>query len=227
MPTHTPTATPPSIRVVSIALVNADTDSVIPGYETMPDGITLDLTTLPTENLNMWVTLDPQFANRVVVSLNGAVHHTEYYYPYTFPGNNNFDFSGYNFDPGSYTLAFHPYADDGSPGGVPGTPFVFNFTVIRSTPPAALLPLVCVSENGGGWYTAYFGYHNTTGAVINIPAGGENRFIPEPWHRGQPSSFDPGVHDRAVTTDFQAPNSVSWYLNGNTATASASSPLCP
>ena len=95
----------------------------------MPDGITLNLTTLPTENLNIWAHLDPQIADHVDISLTGAMSHdhTEYFFPYTFPGNNNFDFDGYNFIPGLYTLTFSPYID----ATTPGETFVFNFTVIR------------------------------------------------------------------------------------------------
>lgn len=128
-PTSTPTATAvPSVRVLSVALVDADADNIIVGYETMPDGITLALSTLPTANLNIWATLDPQFAHHVDVSLTGAASHdhTEFFYPYTFPGNNMFDFQGYNFIPGAYTLTFQPYSDATTLGEL----FVFNFTVI-------------------------------------------------------------------------------------------------
>jgi len=95
----------------------------------MPDGIALNLNALPTENLNIWATLDPMVVHHVDVSLTGAAtqNHTEYFFPYTFPGNNGFDFHPYNFVLGAYTLTLQPYID----ATTPGTPFVFNFTVVR------------------------------------------------------------------------------------------------
>jgi hypothetical protein len=241
-PTATATATPRSAQVLSIALVNADTNAIIPGYETMPDGIVLDLATLPTENLNMWVSLNPMIVHHVDVSLRGAatIDHTEEFYPYTFPGNNNFDFYGYNFVVGTYTLTFRPYLD----AVTQGIPFVFNFAVIRSTAPPpiptdmptptntpvsgmSLVPVVCVNDNGGGWFTARFGYQNDNSFTITIPVGANNRFSPAPEHRGQPEKFIPGGESVVVITNFNAPESVSWILDGNTAVADSSSPVCP
>jgi len=113
---------------MSVALVDAGTDSVIPGYETMSNGITLDLRVLPTENLNIWATLNPTIVDHVDTDLDGIEQRTEYFFPYTFPGNNGFDFYGWNFSLGSHVLTYTPYLADGTMG----TPFVFNFTVIRS-----------------------------------------------------------------------------------------------
>ncbi|MBE2221335.1 MAG: hypothetical protein IAF02_07330 [Anaerolineae bacterium] len=219
--------------------MNTDTDTVIPGYETMPDGITLDLTLLPTENLNIAATLNPQYAHHVDVTLTGTAtrSHTEYYYPYTFPGNDLFDYHPYNFVPGSYTLTFEPYID----ATTPGTTFILNFTVIRSVIPTdtpvptdtpdptvvSVVPSVCVVDGGGGWYVANFGYRNDNGFAVNIPVGPNNTFVPDPPHLGQPSTFNPGAYTNVVTTNFQDPNSVSWQLDGNIATADSSSPTCP
>jgi hypothetical protein len=220
----TATATPEGPSVLKIALVNADTNTVIAGYETMPDGITLDLTLLPTENLNMWTTLSPNIVGYVEVTLTGAASrtHTEFFFPYTFPGNSGFDFAGYNFVVGNYTLTFDPYALDGTHG----TPFVFNFTVIRSTVQQVSPILDCVTDNGGGWYTAYFGYQNNSSFVVNIPLGVDNRFLPDPPFRGQPANFDPGIHKNVVTTNFQSSESISWQLGSINVSANSSSPPC-
>jgi hypothetical protein len=209
---------------LSIALVNADTDAIITGYETMADGITLDLTSLPTENLNMWVTLDPPVVDRVDVSLTGAASrsHTEYFYPYTFPGNNGFDFAGYNFVVGDYTLTFEPYALDGTPG----IPFVFHFTVIRSTLLQVSPILECVTDNGSGNYTAVFGYNNPTGETKHIPVGPNNRFIPDPIGRGQPEYFNAGRAYGVISIGFTGGSNIIWSLDGKTATAGSDGPPC-
>ncbi len=226
-PTPTMTATPetPDINVVNIALVNAVSDTIIPGYETMPDGITLDLTTLPTDELNMWVTLDTGFAHHVDVTLSGAMSrsHTEFFFPYTFPGNNGFDFHGWNFIPGSYTLTFVPYVTE----IVSGTTFVFNFTVSDSVSTGVSPVLECVQDNGGGNYTAIFGYNNPNDYEINIPVGPDNRFTPAPENRGQPEYFHPGRTYGVITVGFTAGNPVTWTLDGSTATGGTGSPACP
>ncbi len=220
--TATATATPEGPSVVKIALVNADTDTVI--YEAMPDGITLDLTLLPTENLNMWTTLSPEIVDHVDVTLTGAASrtHTEFIFPYSFPGNNDFDFAGYNFVVGNYTLTFEPYALDGTPG----TPFVFNFSVIRSTVQQVSPILECVTDNGSGNYTAVFGYNNPNTYEVNIPVGPNNRFSPDPINRGQPEYFHSGTTTGAISLGFTSGNNIVWALDGKTATADSSGSPC-
>lgn len=189
----------------------------------MPDGITLDLNSLPTENLNMWATINPSTVGRVETDLDGIEQRTEFFSPYTFPGNNGFDFSGWNFSEGPHTLTFTPYLEDGTAG----IPFVFTFTVVRSSPSSIRPILECVSDNGGGWYTAYFGYLNENSNSVTIPVGANNRFVPAPEHRGQPELFMPGRHTNVITTNFPADENVVWSLDGNTATAGATGPACP
>ena len=221
--TNTPPATAttaPSIRVVNIELINAETDGVI--YNTMLDGIELDLTWLPTDQLNMRTTLDPVQADHVDISLNGIYHHTEYVHPYTFPGNSGGDYHGYVFAPGAYTLTFEPYALDGTPG----TPFVFNFTVIRSVVQQVSPVLECVTDNGSGNYTAIFGYNNPNAYEINIPVGIDNKFSPDPINRGQPEYFHPGRTYRAISLGFTSGNNIVWSLDGNTATGDSGGSPC-
>ena len=45
--------------VVSFTLINADTDSPIPGYDPLPNGATLNLATLPTRRLNIRANTSP------------------------------------------------------------------------------------------------------------------------------------------------------------------------
>ncbi|GCE02974.1 CARDB domain-containing protein [Dictyobacter aurantiacus] len=99
---------------------------------------------------------------------------------------------------------------------------------------ASIHPIVeCVSNNGGGSYTAYFGYQNTGTAVLEIPYGPHNRFSPrtsDPLDRSQPTFFQPGrtpaFPHAAFSVDFDG-NPLVWQLNGHTATASSSSQSCP
>jgi hypothetical protein len=91
----------------------------------------------------------------------------------------------------------------------------------------SIVPTVCVFDGGGGWYTAHFGYRNDNAFAVNIPVGSNNQFVPDEPNRGQPSTFNPGVHTYVITTNFQVQNSVSWQLDGNIATADINSPVCP
>jgi hypothetical protein len=89
--------------------------------------------------------------------------------------------------------------------------------------------LECVRDNGGGSFTAFFGYNNLSGAVQSIPVGGANRFSPSPENRGQPTSFQPGRHANVFSVTWNGDNLV-WSLNlngqGGTSTANRNSTRC-
>lgn len=85
--------------------------------------------------------------------------------------------------------------------------------------------LECVTNNGNGSYTAYFGYENRNPVAVTIPRGNDNRFHPEPKDRGQPTVFGPGRQRFVFKVDFNGKNLV-WQLKGpdgkgRTATASS------
>jgi hypothetical protein len=87
-------------------------------------------------------------------------------------------------------------------------------------------PLVsCVLSRGAGAFTAYFGYQNPLSFRF-LPIGEQNGFGSTFADRGQPMTFDGGRHDRAFSVDFTAAQTLSWTLNGLTATASSASPAC-
>jgi hypothetical protein len=100
------------------------------------------------------------------------------------------------------------------------------------TPTAAVRPLLeCVTNNGNGTYTAYFGYLNDNPAPITIAVGTKNKFTPSPQNRGQPTVFQPGRIQNAFSVVFDE-NNLVWYLKGpdglgRTATASRNSAPCP
>ena len=100
---------------------------------------------------------------------------------------------------------------------------------------ATISPILeCVANQGGGVYTAYFGYKNSGTDPVEIPAGKvrgtANYFHPDPADRGQPTVFQPGrsplYPHPAFSVNFDGSNLV-WNVNGNTATASYHSTPCP
>jgi len=96
---------------------------------------------------------------------------------------------------------------------------------------AAVRPVLeCVVDNGGGAYTAYFGYKNDNTGEVTVPVGPNNRFSPAPQDRSQPTTFQSGRQQRIFAVAFNGSNLV-WTLKGpdnrgRTATASSGSTRC-
>jgi RHS repeat-associated protein/uncharacterized repeat protein (TIGR01451 family) len=96
---------------------------------------------------------------------------------------------------------------------------------------AAVKPVLeCVVNNGGGSYTARFGYSNLNTVVVTIPVGANNKFTPTPIDRGQATVFQPGRQRFVFDVPFNGSNLV-WSLKGpdnqnRTSTASSNSAAC-
>jgi hypothetical protein len=84
-----------------------------------------------------------------------------------------------------------------------------------------------VADNGDGTFTAYFGYDNRNATAVTIPVGPDNGFSPEPFNRGQPTVFKPGVSTPYPKSAFRVVfpgGKLTWSLNGHTVTALVSAP---
>ena len=98
-------------------------------------------------------------------------------------------------------------------------------------PPKRLNPVTeCVSDNGDGTFTAYFGYQSTYATAVNQAVGGKNKISPGNANRGQPAVFQPGRQQRVFSVVFDG-NALVWTLSGpndkgGTATASRTSAVC-
>lgn len=99
------------------------------------------------------------------------------------------------------------------------------YSVVTTLPKPVRPVLECVTNNGDGTYTAYFGYKNDNTVSVYIPAGSKNKFTPTPQDRGQTKVFLPGRKYKVFTVNFNGSNLV-WTLNGRTSTASSSSAPC-
>nr|WP_304608466.1 malectin domain-containing carbohydrate-binding protein [Pontibacter anaerobius] len=124
--------------VSSFTLVNADTDQDI---QTLSNGATLDLTSLPTKNLNIRANTNPATVGSVVMELTGAETKavTESAMPYALYGDdNNGGYYGWTPVAGNYTIKGTPYSASGGTG-TPGASLSVNFTVSdgTTTPPPA------------------------------------------------------------------------------------------
>ena len=85
--------------------------------------------------------------------------------------------------------------------------------------------LNCVDDNLNGTYTAHFGYNNTNTMTVTIAVGSNNKFIPDPQNRGQPSTFSPGLQNFVFSVVWDG-SSLAWFLDSHTVTASTSSTRC-
>ena len=57
------------------------------------------------------------------------------------------------------------------------------YKVVSTLPQPVRPVLECVTNNGDGTYTAFFGYKNENSISVYIPVGSKNKFTPNPQDR--------------------------------------------
>lgn len=77
-----------------------------------------------------------------------------------------------------------------------------------------------VPDPEGSW-RAIFGYSNPTGVeeTIFIGTDPDNFFTPPPGFKGQPETFQPGLHERVFEVIFTEDVTLTWKLDGSQAVA--------
>jgi len=101
----------------------------------------------------------------------------------------------------------------------------FRWGLLQAPGPHGLRPLAgCVEPLGGGRYLALFGYGNTGAAPVTLAPGAGNTFAGATESSGF-ASFLPGYRTGSHTAAFTG-DSVSWMLDGVTATVSRRSNPC-
>lgn len=118
-------------RVVSFTLINADTDRDI---STLTNGATLNLATLPTDNLNIRANTSPATVGSVAFTLSGTQSHTrtESGAPYALFSGSGSNYYAWTPANGSYSLRAVPYTASGS-SGTAGTALSLSFQVINGS----------------------------------------------------------------------------------------------
>lgn len=99
------------------------------------------------------------------------------------------------------------------------------YKVVSTLPQPVRPVLECVTNNGNGTYTAYFGYNNKNSVSVYVPIYSQNKISPDPWDRGQPEVFKVGVWERVFSVTWTSGN-IIWHLNNKTAKAKTNSPPC-
>ncbi|MPQ97729.1 hypothetical protein GB931_07305 [Modestobacter sp. I12A-02628] len=89
--------------------------------------------------------------------------------------------------------------------------------------------VTCIVPVADGYWTAVFGYTNRTLTVQQEPIGPDNDFDPDKYNGAQPTTFQPGVHQGAISIRVPANERlVKWEIYASSATASReTSPACP
>ena len=121
------------MSVTSLTLVNADTDQDL---GTLTNGQVLNLSSLPTRNLNVRANTSPSLVGSVVFTLDGAHARTENGSPYALAGDDNGNYRPWTPAAGSHTLTAAPYGSTGGTGTA-GTPLTVAFSVTDAAPPPA------------------------------------------------------------------------------------------
>jgi hypothetical protein len=124
--------TPVCKSMASLTLIDADTDVSI---QTLNEGVTLDLASLPTKHLNIRANTRPSTVGSVLFVLSGSESRSfiDNTTPYAFYGKVGTDYNSWTPKTGSYTLIVTPYEGlDGT--GAKGTPLTRNFTITDTNP---------------------------------------------------------------------------------------------
>jgi CubicO group peptidase (beta-lactamase class C family) len=116
-------------QVVSLTLINADTDQSIAGFDPLLDGAALTLSALPTRNLNIRANTSPATVGSVRFGFDtNASFRVENSAPYAFAGDTAGDFAPWTPAVGTHTVVATPYTQSGA-GGTAGTGVGVTFTV--------------------------------------------------------------------------------------------------
>ncbi len=116
---------PTSQEVVSFSLMNMVTGQAIAGYESIAEGMVIDLNNLPTSKLNLQANLNPTIVGSVKMTLNGATV-TENIAPYAFYGDGSS-----NLSVGQHSISATPYTL-GQGNGDKGIALTVNFSVVNN-----------------------------------------------------------------------------------------------
>ncbi|MGV3556543.1 NHL domain-containing protein [Larkinella arboricola] len=130
-----------SPAVVSVSLINADTEKEI---KLLSEGETINLASLPTRNLNFRMNTSPATVGSVKMVLSGAYNQTrtETDAPFALFGDNQGNYNAWTPVSGSYNLTATPYTGPGGSGSVV-TSYSLNFKVTNQ--PSAVPQVVSFS----------------------------------------------------------------------------------
>lgn len=185
--------------------MNADTDQPVQGYDPIPSGITLNLATLPTKNLNIRANTNPSVIGSVRF-VYGGVTKTETAAPYAMAGDNSGNYNAWTPAAGAFAVTATGFSGANA-SGTAGAPVTLNLNVVNVSPTTSYSVGV-TNGSGTGSYTA--------GASVTVTAN------PAPTGKifsGWTSSY-PLANPASATNTFSMP-AQNVTLTANYADASA------
>jgi hypothetical protein len=124
------TPVPRGELVKNFTLINADTDAPVPVYDPIPDNAHINLSTLPTRNLNIRGNTNPWLVGSVQFGLDeNDTYCIENSWPYALASDDNQSYNAWTPAPRTHTLTATPYSDTGA-GGTTGKSRSISFTII-------------------------------------------------------------------------------------------------
>jgi len=106
-----------NLVVTGFALVDADTDEPLEGFANVEGDVTVELSKLPTRNIDVVAHLKKRLAGSVRFAMDGKSNYqTENVAPYALEGDTNGDFNGRRLKPGTYRITATPFARSGARG---------------------------------------------------------------------------------------------------------------
>ncbi|MFC1611993.1 M14 family zinc carboxypeptidase, partial [Myxococcota bacterium] len=116
--------------IESFTLIDADSDTPIGSFDPLTDGSVLNLSTLPTTNLNIRANTAPATVGSVKFGLdNDPSYHTESFVPYAMANENNGDFDPWTPSLGTHTLTATPFSQADGVGSA-GAQLTISFEVV-------------------------------------------------------------------------------------------------
>ena len=113
-----------NLQTIKFILLNVDQNRAIPEFDPLRDSTVINLSSLPTKNLNIKAVISPDTVGSVVFSFDGnTLFRVESGYPYVLAGDDNGRYLGMNFSAGWHRLTATPFT---GPYGNRGCRNTFN-----------------------------------------------------------------------------------------------------
>lgn len=100
-----------------------------------------------------------------------------------------------------------------------------TLTVAANVTAQPLVPIALCANRVGANRLGVWNYTNPNVWIVTVAVGTANRFQPNPQNRSQTTTFLPGTWPGAATSQPQA-STLTWQLNGNSASITPSTPAC-
>lgn len=117
-------------RVTSLTLIDADSDSAVPGFDPLLDGAVIDTAVIGTARLNLRANTDPEIVGSVRFSLDDKPsYQLENDFPYALADDEKGDYEPWSVGAGTHEVTATPFSEPEALGEA-GKPLSVTFTLI-------------------------------------------------------------------------------------------------